>query len=77
MQQAFKQAVGRSYRVVDRLDVVPALPPFDGYVHLDYSMWIQVCMPALLTIFAVILCRALPQVGGAAWLPCVAPNTLR
>ena len=46
VQQAFKQAVGRSYRVVDRLDVVPALPPFDGYVHLDYSMWIQARKPA-------------------------------
>ena len=44
--QAFKLAVGRSYRLVDRMDVVPALPPFDGYVHLDYSQWIQVspCM---------------------------------
>ncbi|CAL8467464.1 g7002 [Coccomyxa elongata] len=38
---AFKLAVGRSYRLVDRMDVVPALPPFDGYVHLDYSQWIQ------------------------------------
>ncbi|EIE24481.1 alpha/beta-hydrolase [Coccomyxa subellipsoidea C-169] len=37
---AFKLAVGREYRLVDRLDVVPALPPFDGYVHLDYSQWI-------------------------------------
>ena len=40
--QAFKIAVGRSYRLVDRLDVVPALPPFNGYVHIDYSQWIQV-----------------------------------
>ncbi|BDA42896.1 probable lipase at C-terminar half [Coccomyxa sp. Obi] len=38
---AFKLAVGRSYRLVDRLDVVPALPPFSGYVQLDYSQWIQ------------------------------------
>ena len=42
--QAFKSAVGRSYRVIDRLDVVPSLPPFQGYVQLDYPMWIQVCM---------------------------------
>jgi hypothetical protein len=41
--QAFKRAVGRSYRVIDRLDVVPALPPFQGYVQLEFPLWIQVC----------------------------------
>ena len=40
--QAFKRAVGRSYRVIDRLDVVPALPPFESYVQLDFPLWIQV-----------------------------------
>lgn len=49
--QAFKLAVGRSYRLVDRLDVVPALPPFDGYVHLDFSQWIQVPAPACFNAF--------------------------
>ena len=48
--QAFKLAVGRSYRLVDRLDTVPALPPFDGYVHLDYSQWIQVSLPVLMCL---------------------------
>lgn len=43
--QGFKLFVGRSYRTVDRLDVVPALPAFTGYVQLDYSMWIQVSIP--------------------------------
>jgi hypothetical protein len=40
--QVFKLSVGRSYRMVDRLDVVPALPPFSGYVQVNYPMWIQV-----------------------------------
>ena len=40
--QAFKLAVGREYRLVDRLDVVPALPPFTGYIQLDFPLWIQV-----------------------------------
>ena len=49
--QAFKLAVGRSYRLVDRLDVVPALPRFDGYVHIDYSQWIQVMLSYILHPF--------------------------
>ena len=40
--QAFKLAVGREYRLIDRLDVVPALPPFNGYYQLDFPLWIQV-----------------------------------
>lgn len=40
--QAFKLAVGREYRLIDRLDVVPALPPFNGYFQLDFPLWIQV-----------------------------------
>jgi len=41
--QAFKLAVGREYRLIDRFDVVPALPPFTGYIQLDFPLWIQVC----------------------------------
>ena len=43
--QAFKLAVGREYRLVDRLDVVPALPPFTGYIQPDFPLWIQVWLP--------------------------------
>ena len=46
--QAFKLAVGREYRLIDRLDVVPALPPFSGYVQLDFPLWIQVRISLLI-----------------------------
>ena len=60
--------MGRSYRVIDRLDVVPALPPFEGYVHLDYSLWIQARFCQLSDILVDIACHALPHAAEAA--PC-------
>jgi len=51
--QAFKLAVGREYRLIDRFDVVPALPPFTGYIQLDFPLWIQVC--ALTSIVPLIV----------------------
>lgn len=40
--QAFRAVVGRSYRVVDRWDIVPSLPPFEDYAPLPFPLWIQV-----------------------------------
>jgi len=40
-RQAFRTVVGRSYRMVDRWDVVPSLPPFEDYVPLPFPLWIQ------------------------------------
>ena len=41
-RQAFQAVVGRSYRVVDRWDIVPSLPPFEDYFPLPLPLWIQV-----------------------------------
>ncbi|KAK9819269.1 hypothetical protein WJX81_002184 [Elliptochloris bilobata] len=38
---AFRAVVGRSYRVVNRRDIVPSLPPFEDYAHLPFPLWIQ------------------------------------
>ena len=38
--QLYKLLVGRQQRVVHTLDVVPALPPLDGYASVDYGRWI-------------------------------------
>ena len=51
--QAFKLAVGREYRLIDRLDVVPALPPFTGYIQLDFPLWIQVWLLYPCTVVAL------------------------
>ncbi len=41
VRQAFRTVVGRSYRMVDRWDVVPSLPPFEDYIPLPFPLWIQ------------------------------------
>ena len=63
--QAFKRAVGRSYRVIDRLDVVAALPPFQGYIQLDFPLWIQVS-PCPCQCCADVTRQA--RLAGHAWL---------
>jgi hypothetical protein len=37
--QAFKNLVGRQYTVVNEADIVPALPGFGSYVHVNHSLW--------------------------------------
>ncbi|KAK9786889.1 hypothetical protein WJX73_001830 [Symbiochloris irregularis] len=39
--QSFLATVGRSYRVVNMYDEVPALPPITDYVHIDYGLWLN------------------------------------
>ena len=57
--QAFKLAVGREYRLIDRLDVVPALPPFTGYIQLDFPLWIQVWLHYPLPLLRIGIVAAL------------------
>ncbi|KAL3150417.1 hypothetical protein ABBQ32_000254 [Trebouxia sp. C0010 RCD-2024] len=37
--QAYRSLVGRQYRVVNEADIVPALPGFGSYVHVNHSLW--------------------------------------
>jgi hypothetical protein len=38
--QLYKLLVGRQQRAVHTLDIVPALPPLNGYASVDYGRWI-------------------------------------
>lgn len=38
---AVQSVVGRVYRIVDKWDIVPTLPPLLGYAQADYGGWLQ------------------------------------
>ena len=60
-RQAFKLLVGREQRVVDKLDIVPSLPPLEGFAPVDYGRWI----PANNTLLVQVMGRMEGSI--AAW----------
>lgn len=36
---AYRMLVGREYRVVNNMDLVPSLPPVDSYRHVAAGIW--------------------------------------
>ena len=37
--QAYRTLVGREYRIVHQLDIVPSLPPTNDYRHVGLGIW--------------------------------------
>lgn len=64
-----KFLVGHTNRMVDRLDIVPALPPLDDYAPTPYGRWFPYNQS---TTNATIMVQVRRRIMKAAPMPCSA-----